>query len=214
MRVLPWIRAHDPAFAALRRATRAAVVIPLVFAFGSEVIGDPQVATFAAFGSFAMILLVEFGGTLRERVQAQLALAAVGALFVCVGTLASRSTLLAAVSMGLVGFAVLFSGVVSSVLAGASTALLLTFILPVSLPASASDIPARLEGFGIATAAALFAITVLWPSPVRDPLRGAATAACRSLAARLRADAAWVVSGADPEAQEERETAAARADEA
>src|SRR5476649_2121586 len=114
---LRWLRAHDPGLSALRRAGRAAIVMPGMFALGTKVIGNPAVATFAAFGSFAMVLLVEFGGPMRSRLQAQAALAAVGAVFVCFGTLVSQSAWLAAVAMGLVGFGVLFAGVVSSVLA-------------------------------------------------------------------------------------------------
>ena len=44
-----------------------------MFALGDKVIGNPQLATFAAFGSFAMLLLVDFGGPMAERFQAQAA---------------------------------------------------------------------------------------------------------------------------------------------
>src|SRR6202451_10485 len=81
--------------AALRRATRAAIIMPAMFALGDKVIGNPQVATFAAFGSFAMLLLVDFGGTMAERLQAQAALAVTGGVFVCVATLASQTAWLA-----------------------------------------------------------------------------------------------------------------------
>src|SRR5437763_841542 len=81
------------------------------------------------------------------------------------GTLASRTTWLAAVSMAVVGFVVLFAGVVSSVLAGATTSLLLSYILPVSLAGPASSIPDRVAGWGLAAAASLLAISVLWPAP-------------------------------------------------
>ena len=81
--------------------------------------------------------------------------------------------------MGVVGFAVLFAGVVSSVLAGATTSLLLAFILPVTLAGPASSIPDRLEGWAMASGAALLAVALLWPTPTRGPLRDAATAACR-----------------------------------
>src|SRR6476619_4943814 len=91
---LAWLREHDRGFAALRRAGRTAVVMPAMFALGSEVIGNPHVATFAAFG-------------------------------------------------------ILFAGVVSSVLAAATTTLLLAFILPVSLPGMASSIPDRVAGWGL-----------------------------------------------------------------
>src|SRR5260370_2938401 len=93
---LRWLSQRDRGFAALRRATRAAIVMPAMFALGDKVIGNPQVATFAAFGSFAMLLLVDFGGTMAERLQAQAALAVTGGGFVCPAPLASPTTSLAA----------------------------------------------------------------------------------------------------------------------
>jgi hypothetical protein len=72
---LQWLGKRDRDFAALRRAGRAAIVMPALFALGDKVIANPMLATFAAFGSFAMLLLVDFAGPLRERLQAQAALA-------------------------------------------------------------------------------------------------------------------------------------------
>ncbi|MFI5100545.1 MAG: FUSC family protein, partial [Actinomycetes bacterium] len=94
-----WLRSHDPGLAALRRAGRTAVVMPALFALGDKVVGNAAVATFAAFGSFALLLFVDFTGPMRDRLQAQAALAGVGLLFVCVGTLASRTAWSAAVAM-------------------------------------------------------------------------------------------------------------------
>jgi uncharacterized membrane protein YccC len=187
MAPLNWLRERDPGFAALRRAGRAALVMPAMFAIGDQVIGNIDVATFAAFGSFAQLLLVDFAGPMRQRLLAQASLAVVGAMFVAVGTLASNSTVIATLAMATVGFGVMFAGVVSSVLAGASTALLLAFILPVSLQGPIASIPDRLAGWGLAAGAALLAVRFLWPAPVRNPLRGAAVAACRGLGERLRA---------------------------
>ena len=190
-----WLRARDRGLAATRRAGRAALVMPAMFALGDKVIGNPALATFAAFGSFAMLLLVDFGGSIRDRLQAQAALAVVGGIFVCVGTVVSRSTWLAAAAMTLVGFGVLFAGVASSVLAGATTSLLLALILSVSLTGPISSIPDRLAGWGMASGAALLAVALLWPAPAHDPLRGPAIVACRALAARLRSDVAYVLGG-------------------
>src|SRR5437588_264761 len=39
--------------------------MPAVFALADKGIQDPQTATFAAFGSFAMLVLADFGGSLR-----------------------------------------------------------------------------------------------------------------------------------------------------
>jgi Fusaric acid resistance protein-like len=214
MSAVAWLRERDRGLSALRRAGRAALVMPAMFALGDVVIANPAVATFAAFGSFAMLLLVDFPGPMRARLQAQAALAATGGVFVCVGTLASRSPGLAAVAMALVAFGVIFAGVVSSVLAGATTSLLLAFILPVSLPGPISQIPDRLAGWGLASAAALLAIALLWPAPARDPVRSAAIAGTRAVAHRLRAQVAYVVGGRADALAAERDAAIAQADSA
>jgi uncharacterized membrane protein YccC len=194
-RLTRWLGAHDRGYLALRRAGRAAIVMPGMFALCDKVIGDAQIATFAAFGSFAMLMLVEFGGPMRDRLQAQAALALAGAVLVCVGTLASREAWLATAAMAAVGFGVLFAGVVSSVLAGATTSLLLAFILPVSLAGTPADVPYRLAGWALASAASLLAVSLLWPAPANDPLRGRAAAASRAQAARLRSEIGHLETG-------------------
>jgi uncharacterized membrane protein YccC len=214
MHPLQWLARHDRGYAALRRAGRTAIVMPAMFALGDKVIGNPVLATFAAFGSFALLLLVDFGGPMRERLQAQLALSIVGFVFIAVGTLASRSAWLAAIAMAAVGFGVIFAGVVSSVLAGATTSLLLAFILPVSLAGPAGEIPDRLEGWALASGAAFLAVALLWPAPARDPLRGPATAACRALARRLRTDVAYLLGESDRPSSEAHERAGIEASEA
>jgi uncharacterized membrane protein YccC len=185
-----------------------------MFALGDELIGNPALATFAAFGSFAMLLLVDFGGSMRERLQAQAALALAGCAFVCLGTLVSEHVWLAAPMTVLVGFAVIFAGVVSSVLAGATTSLLLAFILPVTVAGPVSSIPDRVAGWGMAAGAALLAISLLWPAPTRSGLRSAAASACRSLAARLRAEVAYSLSDGDATFAKELERAVEQAREA
>lgn len=54
---LPRPQLADPGLASLRSAARAAIVMPAVFALASNVISIPQTALFAAFGSFAMLVL-------------------------------------------------------------------------------------------------------------------------------------------------------------
>jgi uncharacterized membrane protein YccC len=214
MRLVRWLGQRDRDFAALRRAARTAIIMPAMFALGDKVIGNPQLALFAAFGSFAMLLLVDFGGPMTQRLQAQAALAVTGGVFVCLATLASRTAWLAAAAMAVVGFCVIFAGVVSSVLAGATTALLLAFILPVSLAAPASAVPDRLAGWAMAAGAALVAIALLWPAPARNRLRDAAAAALRALAARLRAGLAYLLGGMDEQLALDRDHAAAQASQA
>lgn len=188
---LRWLRSRDAGLLALRRGGRAAIVMPGLLALSEKVIGNPPVATFAAFGSLSMLLFVAFGGRMRERLAAQVSLIGAGAVLLCLGTLASRAVWLAALAMLIAGFVVLFAGVVSSALASASTSLLLAFILPVTLRGPASAIPDRLAGWLLAGAASLLAITLLWPAPARDPLRRPVIGACTLLARRMRAEAAY-----------------------
>ena len=66
-------RLSDPELASLKSAVRAAIVMPAVFAFADKVVADTQTADlFAAFGSFAMLVLAEFAGPPRARFTAYL----------------------------------------------------------------------------------------------------------------------------------------------
>ncbi|HTF11513.1 MAG TPA: FUSC family protein [Asanoa sp.] len=175
---------------AVRRGARAGVVSPAVFAIGLHVIGNVTIGTFAVVGAFCLLLLVEFGGPMRERIEAELALIGAGAALIAIGTLISPHVALAAPIILVIAFAILFSGVVSSVLASASFSLLLAVILAVSLPAGPAAVGPRLAGWALAAGASLLAIRFLWPAPVTDPLRAPTVAACRALATALHTGAA------------------------
>ncbi|HEY3558380.1 MAG TPA: FUSC family protein [Kribbella sp.] len=188
-RLVGWLRGRDPGLAATRRAGRTAVVMPVLFAFCAGVLKAPTVASFAAFGAFAMLLLVDFSGSTGQRIRAQLQLAIAWLVLVSLGTLAGYSVWTAVVVTAVVGFVVLFLGVVSSVLAGAGTSMLLAFILSVATPGSLSTLPDRLAGVAIAAAAAVFAVWFLWPRPSVDPLSAPAARVCRAAAAQVRSEA-------------------------
>ena len=117
MHPLQWLGRRDRDLAALRRAGRAAIVMPAMFALGDEVIGNPALATFAALGSFAMLLLVDFTGPMPDRIRSQALLGVACAVLISLGTLASQTTWISVVGMAIVAFVVLFSAVVSSVIA-------------------------------------------------------------------------------------------------
>jgi uncharacterized membrane protein YccC len=203
-----WLLARDGSLRATRRAARTAIIMPAMFAIGSQVIGNPAVATFAAFGSVALLLLADFSGTLLERLAAQASLVAVGCVLIPLATLVSGDAWVAAAAMFVVGFLVLFAGVVSSVLAAASTSILLSFILPVATPGGPGAIPDRLLGWVLAGIVSVAAVTLLWPAPRSEPLRAAAAEACQQLSARLTAEIAHL----HGESGEDTTTAIARAD--
>ena len=130
---LQWFRAKDPDLLVLKRSVRSAVVMTVVFAIAHAAFSNPQVALFAAFGSFALLLLVEFTGPPRVRLASYGGLYLVGACFTVLGTAVSTHKVLAVVTMAVIGFAVLFAGIVAPQAATATTAALLTFVLPVAV---------------------------------------------------------------------------------
>ena len=69
-----WTWSKDAAL----RALRATLVVPSLFALADQVIGNRQIATFAAFGGFAILVMSSFGGTRRDKAIAHLGLALTG----------------------------------------------------------------------------------------------------------------------------------------
>src|ERR1039457_736475 len=151
--------------AVAKRSLRAPVVIPGLFAFADKVLKNPNIATFASIGAFSVLLLADFGGPLRRRFIAYAGLAVVGAIFITVGTLASRVTWLAVVVAAVAAALVLFLGILSGYIAKGSTAFMLVLILPLTLPAHASAIGPRLEGWALASVVGTLAVFLVWRDP-------------------------------------------------
>ena len=177
-----WIRSKDPDLLVVKRSVRAAVVIPIVFALTHAIFSDPQISLFGAFGSFALLLLVEFTGRPHVRLASYGGLFVVGACFTVLGTVVSTHKVAAVITMAVVGFAVLFTGIVSPQAATASTAALLTFVLPVAVAQPASEVGPRLLGWTFAGVFCITATMVVWPPPWHDNLRRRLAAAVSAVA--------------------------------
>jgi uncharacterized membrane protein YccC len=166
-----WVRTKDPGFLAIKRSIRAAVVVPGVFGLTHSLFSNPQISLFGAFGSFALLLLVDFPGRPRTRLLSYVALVFAGSCFIALGTVASTHKVAAVAAMAVVGFVVLFAGIESPQAATASTAALLLFVLPVAVAQPASEVGPRLIGWGFASAFCLSACMLVWPTPWHDDLR-------------------------------------------
>jgi uncharacterized membrane protein YccC len=166
-----WIREKDPGLLVVKRSVRAAIVMPLVFGLAHLSFANGQVSLFAAFGSFALLLLVDFPGRPRTRLVSYLVLFLVGGCLVALGTVVSTNKVAAVAVMAAVGFAVLFFGILSPQVATASTATLLVFVLPVAVAQPASSVGPRLVGWALAAAICIPACMVIWPTPWHDDLR-------------------------------------------
>src|ERR671930_482893 len=103
-----WLPRYIDRFA-LTNAARAAIVMPAVFFFADKAIDDADSTLFAAFGSFAILVLADFGGPRRVRLVAYLLLAAAGMVLIALGTLCSQEPWLAVAGVAGLGFGVLFS---------------------------------------------------------------------------------------------------------
>jgi uncharacterized membrane protein YccC len=162
-------------------AVRAAVAVSGAFALAT-VTSDSQVQLFAAFGAFSMVIFASFPGSSMRQLRSLAVLVVVGAAFIAIGTLCSRSAVAATVSMALVGFLVLFAGILGPQASAGTVATLLTFVLPVAVAAPPSQIPARLAGWLLAAALVLPATVLLWPRTSGGDLRRRLASTLRSLA--------------------------------
>lgn len=193
---------QDPGRVVLRRAARAALVMPAAFAFAHLMIGKVQLTTFVALGCFALLVMADYSGLWRHRVLAYAATTAIGAVLVALGTLASASPWLGALAMLLVGFAVTFAGVFGGYAAAGQAALLFPFVLAVSIPALPAVLPSRLAGWLIAGVVSSLAAVFLWPRFERLTLRQQAASACRAFATLIRAQRSRPASDESPDGAE------------
>jgi uncharacterized membrane protein YccC len=177
----------DPGLSGLRRAVRAALVIPATFAFAKFVINDVQVTTFVVFGCFALLVIADFGGMRLPRAIAYASTTLVGGGLVILGTLASTAAWVGALAMLLIGFAIQFAGVFGGYVPAAQTALQLSFVLAVSVPTPTSALGARLGGWFLAGIVSTLSGVFFWPRFEQVSLLRTAAAACRSLAGLIRA---------------------------
>ena len=185
--VLDRMRARDPEFDALRRALRAAIVLPIAAAVSFAIGGSSQTPLFTIFGSVALLILVDFPGNRPARALAYCGLGFNSAVLVTVGTLVAPHPWLSVAVMFVLGVVVIFSGVLSEIVAAGQRATLLMFVLPACIPVG--PLPERLLGWAIALALCVPAALFLFPPRHHDELRAHAARVCNRLADRLEGSA-------------------------
>ena len=173
--------------AAAFRALRAILVIPGLFAITDKAIGNPQMATFAAFGGFATLVLASFGGTRRDKLVAHTGLALAGSVLLTIGTAINSNVAIAAIVTVPVTFVVFFAGVAGPNAASGVTAALLAYVLPAASPGTMSMVPDRLAGWWLASIAGTAAVLALSPPSAQDAVRRAASDLAGALAKGIEA---------------------------
>ena len=158
---------------------RATLVVPALFAICLKVIGDPQMTLFATFGGFATLVVATFGGTRKDKLAGHVGLAVVGSLALIIGTMVSGTAWIAAVVTLPVTFAIFFAGIIGPNPASGTIAAMFAYVLPVVSVGGAADIPSRLEGWWLASAAGTIAVLLLSP-PARPTGCGPPSPTCRA----------------------------------
>jgi uncharacterized membrane protein YccC len=177
------MRTRDPEGYSLRRAVRAAIVVPLAAAVSYLVVGGSQAPLFTLIGAFWFMVLVDFPGNRQNRALAYCGLGFNGAVLIALGTLVAPIPWLAVTLMFVLGVAVTLAGVLSSTIAAGQRATLLTYILPVCTPVG--SISERLLGWAIALAICVPAALFLLAPRHFSELRRHAAQVCTALADRL-----------------------------
>ena len=170
-----------------RRALRATVAGGGTFALVYQEMHNPMASVFAAFGAVILLVYVEFAGPKRQRFEQHAGLIVITLFFVFLGTVCSQVLWLAVGATVIVSFCILMSGVMSASLAGATSAMLISFLLPVAFQGAVSTIPDRLLGWAIGGGASLLAVIFILPSPSSDPLVAVTARAIEEIAESLGA---------------------------
>ena len=177
------LRARDVDGDALRRALRAAIVVPIAGVVSYSVAGLSQTALFTLLGAIWLLGLVDFPGNRRVRASAYCGLGFNGAVLITIGTLVQSIPWLAVALTFVLGAAVTLAGVLSETIAAGRRVTLLLLVLPVCMPPA--PVTARLLGWAIAFAICVPAALFLFPPRHHNDLRRHAAQVCTALADRL-----------------------------
>lgn len=182
-RTIELLRQRDPEFDALRRAARAALVVPVAAAVGITVGTSSQTTLFSIFGSVALLIMVDFPGNRPARALAYGGLGVNGVVLITLGTLVADRPWISVAVMFVLAMVVTFSGVLSEIVAAGQRATLLTFVLPACTPVG--PIGDRLLGWLVALAVCVPSALFLFPPRHHDELRRHSALVCTALADAL-----------------------------
>jgi Fusaric acid resistance protein-like len=177
------LRTKDPDHDGLRRALRAAIMVPLAAGFSLVVVGGTAAPLFAVLGAHWLMVVTDFPGNRQNRAVAYLGLGVNGSILIALGTLVTPIAWLAVTLMLVLGVAVTLAGVISETMSAGQTAILLCYVWPVCTPAGPID--ERLLGWLIAVAMCVPAELFLLPPRHHDELRRHAARVCAALADRI-----------------------------
>ena len=183
MRLLEALGRRDPGYDGLRRASRAAIAIPLAALVSFLVAGNSQAPVFTLVGSIALLIVTDFPGTVGSRALGYLGLGINGVVLIAVGTWVAPHPLLAVPLCFAVGAVVSFLGLLSEIVAAGQRATLMVFLLPLCTPPG--PVHDRLLGWLLALLICVPAALFIFPPRYSTALRDLAAVVCVALADRI-----------------------------
>lgn len=170
-----WTQLDRPDHLNLRKAARAAIVVPGLLAFGKVVLGNDSVATYAVFAGFVAQVFADYGGPPRRRAGAYVTLIILGDAAIVLGALLSSLLVAGAVGMFALVFVVTFATVLGGYLPLHVAPVALAYSLSVLDPLQDLAVRDRIGGWTLGGGVALVAALVMWPTNRREGVRATAT---------------------------------------
>jgi uncharacterized membrane protein YccC len=182
-KTLELLGSKDPERDALRRAIRAAIMVPLTAGVAFALVGGRVTPLYALLGAFWLLVVTEFPGNRQQRAVAYLGLTVNGIVLIALGTLVAPIAWLAVILMFFLAVAVTLATMLSSTMSAGQRATLLFYVWPVCTPVG--PIGERLLGFLIAVSLCVPAALFFLPPRHYGALRRHVGQVCAALADRI-----------------------------
>ena len=118
---------------------------------------DQTGAIFAAFGTAGLLMTADFAGTWLRLLVSYAVAGGISAVALLIGWAASSSTVTAVVATAVVAFVLSFVNLFRGTLAVGAPAVLLIFIVAVSIGGTSEEVPGHLAGMLVATVVSILA---------------------------------------------------------
>ncbi|MGI9197396.1 MAG: FUSC family protein [Candidatus Nanopelagicales bacterium] len=184
------MRIHDPGHVALHRGVRAAVGVPIAMGLCLWLLPGTPAALIAAFGVLVTVAIADFGGMRIDQARAIGGMALAGFVVLTIGVVAGRSIWSAVLATFIVTATLSFIAVLHGSVASGAPAVMIMYVVSVSLGVPLTSLGPILAGWAIAMALALPIALFVMPRRTTAPVRQATAGALRALAGAAESRAA------------------------